>query len=151
MTGGGGRKLNYAATSSYVAISTDSSILEEFLRNSDGQKKPLRETSGLTSAAAKVGGFSTGWFGYQNQKETTRVVFESLRKSASISNAPQMLAPGIPAFVPESAFKEWMDFSLLPPFDQISKYFNFSVYSMTSNPNGFTFKIFAPVPPELRK
>ncbi|HET7624152.1 MAG TPA: hypothetical protein VFM25_02715 [Verrucomicrobiae bacterium] len=150
VTGGGGRKLYYAATSSYVAISTDSAMLEEFLRNSDGQKKPLRETPGLTAAAAKIGGFNSGWFGYENQKKTTRAVFELLRKSGSDSKSPQMLAPGIPAYVPENAFKEWMDFSLLPPFDQIAKYFNFSVYSMSANPDGFMFKIFAPVPPELR-
>ncbi|HHY84140.1 MAG TPA: hypothetical protein GYA07_01195 [Verrucomicrobia bacterium] len=146
---GTSQTLHCAATASYLAVSTDVSILEAFLRNTEGQQKPLRELAGITEATARVGGSSSGWFGYENQRETTRAVIEMLRKSASDDSEP-MLAPGIPAFRPESAFQEWFDFSLLPPFDRIAKYFHYSVYSAGSNVDGIWIKVFAPVPPQLR-
>jgi hypothetical protein len=141
--------LHYAASGSYVAITTEPSMLEEYLRSSDSQQKKLRETPGLAEATAKVGGSSTGLFGYENQAETTRTMFELLRKSAASTNSNA--APGIPAWNPESAFEKWMDFSLLPSFDKIAKYFYFTVYSASANAEGFTFKIFAPSPPSLKK
>ena len=33
-----------------------------------------------------------------------------------------------------SQFKDWFDFSLLPPFDALAKYFNFSVWVAASPP-----------------
>lgn len=143
--------LYYAPSASYVAITTDVSMLEEYLRNSDNQQKALRDTPGLSDAIAKAGGSSTGWFGYENQVETTRSVLEVLKKSATESKEQPMLAPGIPAFIPESSLKEWFDFSLLPPFEKISKYFHFSVYSGSANVDGLSIKFFSPVPPALKK
>ncbi len=142
--------LSYAASGNYVAMSTDAALLEEYLRSSDSPQKALREMSGLGDATSKVGGSSTGFFGYENQAETTRAAFEVLRKGSS-SNDESMLAPGIPAFVPESQFKEWVDFSLLPPFEKVAKYFYFAVYSGSANKDGITFKMYSPVPPSLRK
>ena len=142
--------LSYSASGNYLAISTDAASLEEFLRSSDSPQKALRETPGLTEATSKVGGSSTGFFGFENQAETTRAAFEVLRKAGN-SKDESMLAPGIPAFVPESQFKEWIDFSLLPPFEKVAKYFHFAVYSGSANKDGITFKAFSPVPPTLRK
>ena len=48
-------------------------------------------------------------------------------------------------------FKDWMDFSLLPPYDKVSKYFGFDVYTVSSTPDGLLFKMYAPVPAALRK
>jgi hypothetical protein len=145
-----GATLSYAASGSYVAISTETTLLEEYLRSSDGEQKSLREAPGLTEAAAKVGGTSTGWFVYENQAETTRAALEILRKSAANTD-PKMLAPGLPAFTPENPFKEWMDFSLLPEFEKIAKYFYFSVYAGNASADGLTFNVFSPVPPQLKK
>jgi len=55
---------------------------------------------------------------------------------------------GIPT--PDKTIKEWMDFSLLPPYEKIAKYFYFTVYAGGSSVDGLTFKMFAPVPPALR-
>jgi hypothetical protein len=146
------RTLHYSPGTGYLAITTDVSLLEEYLRSGESQQKALRETPGLEDAIAKVGGSATGWFGYHNQAETTRAAFEVLKKSASSSDKVEpSLAPGIPAFVPQDQFKDWMDFSLLPPFEKVAKYFNFSVYSGSANVDGITFKVFTPVPPQLRK
>ena len=50
----------------------------------------------------------------------------------------------------EKSIKDLMDFSLLPPFERISKYFYFSVYGASATSEGLTFKMFAPVPPALK-
>jgi hypothetical protein len=145
------RTLSYVASGGYVAISTDDSMLEQYLRSSDSQQKALRETPGLTDAIAKLGGSSAGVFGYENQAETTRALFEALRNNASTNSSSSATLPGLGGLPNADSFKDLMDFSLLPPFDKISKYFSFSVYSASANSDGLTFKMFAPVPPGLRK
>jgi hypothetical protein len=148
----GPKTLSYSATGGYVAMSTDVSILEEFLRSSESQSKALHETAGLKDASQKVTSTGTGLFGYENHAETMRAVFESLRKggnSAASPGAPNPIsALGIPT--PDKTIKEWMDFSLLPPYEKIAKYFYFTVYAGGSSVDGLTFKMFAPVPPALR-
>jgi hypothetical protein len=49
------------------------------------------------------------------------------------------------------SFKDWMDFSLLPPFDKVSKYFGIEVYTTSLNQDGLMFKMYAPVPAALKK
>lgn len=153
--GRGPRTLSYAASSGYVAFSTDASMIEEYLRSGDSQQKALRETPGLTDAIAKAGGSSTGMLSYENQVETTRAEFEALRNSAastsegSPSAAAMML--GLGSLPNAGSFKDLMDFSLLPPFDKISKYFGFSVYTLSSTPDGMLLKMYEPVPASLRK
>lgn len=147
------KTLSYAASGGYVAMSTDASILEEFLRSSESQNKTLRETSGLKEASGKVTSPGTGLFGYENHSETMRTVFESLRKgnnSAASPGAPNPITGALGIGSPDKTIKEWMDFSLLPPYEKIAKYFYFTVYSGGASVDGLTFKMFAPVPPALR-
>ena len=146
------RSLSYAASSGYVALTTDDSILEAYLRSSEGQQKALRDMPGLAEATAKVGGTSSGWFGYENQVETSRFLLEALRRSSAAgTNATNKPAWAGPALFPGAdTVKDWLDFSLLPAFDSIAKYFYFTVYTVGTNPDGFTFKMFAPVPPQLK-
>jgi hypothetical protein len=44
-----------------------------------------------------------------------------------------------------------MDFTLLPAYDKVAKYFSYTVYSGSVNGDGLTFKLFSPVPPQLKK
>jgi hypothetical protein len=148
------RTLNYAASGGYVALTTDASILEEYLRSSESQSKALRDTAGFVDAAAKVGGTSTGWFGYENQAQTARVMIEALRKTSGVStneSNPDSSSgsTGFPGA--GNGYRDWLDFSLLPPFDKIAKYFHFTVYSAGANAEGFALKMFAPMPPALKK
>jgi hypothetical protein len=53
--------------------------------------------------------------------------------------------------LPEQKLKEWIDFSLLPSYDKIAKYYGFVVSAGQTSVNGITFRLFAPVPPELLK
>ena len=145
------RTLNCAASGGYVAVSTDAAMLEEFLRSSSSEGKTLRETAGLTEAAQKVIGPGIIWFGYKNQLDSMRTTFDLLKKKpGSVTNSAVNLLPalfGIPN--PEPAFRGLMDFSLLPPFDRIAKYFHFSVYGGSATVQGLTLKFFSPSPPKL--
>jgi hypothetical protein len=140
--------INYAASGGYLALAIDPSILEEYLRSSESHQKALRDSAGLSDAAARAGGFNTGWFGFENQSESVRVVVEALRKAAEADTNASPRAMPLP-FGKE--VKEWLDFSLLPPFDKIARYFSISTYTISENVDGISFKMFAPTPPQLKK
>jgi len=147
------RTLSCAASGSYVAMSTDASLLEEYLRSSESQAKALREKSGLLEAAQKVGGMGTGLFTYENDVDTMRGAFAAAKNDpgASTNGIGPNVLPGLPGITgPEATLKEWMDFSLLPAFDKVAQYFYFSVCAASANVDGLTLKVFAPAPPALR-
>jgi len=145
------RSLYCAASGGYVALTTDASMIEAYLRSADSKARPLRETAGLAAAAQRVGGAGNGLFSYQNQREVMRETLTTLKKSskdnptyggANASSALRFASP-------EKIFSEWMDFSLLPDFDKVSKYFYFSVTSGNVTADGLSFKVYTPRPPQL--
>ncbi len=154
MTKDGTRKnksYHYSASGGYVVVSSDVSMLEEYLRGNSG--KSLAETPGFAEAAQKVGGMGTGLFCYENQRETTRAALEILKKdSGNVANlfSSSPFAGRLGIGEDGGKFKEWIDFSLLPPFDQIAKYFYLSVWSGNMTADGMQIKIFTPVSPQLR-
>ena len=127
-------------------------MLEEFLRSGETKPKTLRETAGLTEAAEKVGGTGTGLFSFDNNSETLRLMFDAARQNPdTLAKAISPLS-GVPGAPDQSKeLKEWFDFSLLPPFDKVAKYFHFTVSAGSVSADGLTYKIFAPPPPELKK
>ena len=124
----------------YAAFTSDSGILEEFLRSSDGKTKPLIALPGLADAFQRVGGTSGGLAGYQNQRETMRTTFRLL-KSANDANLLMKMFP--------PAVHEWLDFTLLPDYEAVSKYFYISVFAGSTTPTGTTINVFTPRPPQL--
>ena len=144
------RVLSYAASGSYVAFSTDTALLEEYLRAADA--RPLRELPGLAQAAEKVGGMGTGLFGFENQQESMRVTFEALKKEAA--SIDDLLSgsriAGKLAGDEDKKFKGWFDFSLLPEFDRVAKYFHIAVWSGSVTTDGISFRWFSPAPPAAR-
>ena len=142
-SGGGtaqSRSLYVSSSGGYVALSTDSAILEEYLRSAQGQNKPLRENAGLQNAVQHLGGAGGGMFGYENQRETMRLAFKAAKNTAAADNMLKMFPP---------TTREWLDFSLLPDFDAVSKYFYISTFAGNANSEGLTFKFFVPRPPTL--
>jgi hypothetical protein len=123
----------------YLAISKNTGILEEYLRSADGKAKSLRDQPGIADAASHIGGTGGGLFSYENQRETMRSTFKLLKNSDENSGL-QMLPP---------AFRDWADFSLLPDFDPVAKYFYLSVFGGNADANGLTLKVFTPRPPQL--
>ena len=102
--------------------------------------KPLGETAGLAEAAQRVGGTGGGMFGYQNQRETMRQSFKLLKNASEANSAMKMFPP---------AFREWVDFALLPDYSAVQKYFYMSVFAGNANADGLTMKVFTPRPPQL--
>lgn len=134
-----------SSTSGYVALSTDAPTLEEYLRSGAKPPKPLSGTPGLIDAAQQVGGVGGGLFGYQNQSETMRFLFKLLK------GQPSAGAGGLsPLAVLPQALRDWLDFSLLPDYDQVSKYFGISVYAGNTTVDGLSFKAFAPRPTGMK-
>jgi len=145
--------LSYAASGGYLAMSTDDAMLETFLRSGDNTGKALRDAAGLADAAQKIGGMSTGLFGYQNTSETVRTTLESLKNDSGTVGKVLAMTPFAAKFNGKDGkgLKDWVDFSLLPPFDQIAKYFYFAVYSGSVDAEGLSYKMFVPTPPQLKK
>lgn len=149
-----GRSLNYAASGGYVVFSSENAMLEEYLRSTEGNGKSLRDLPGLNEAAQKVGGMGTGFFAMENQSETARVALEILRKDSGAAGAlfgASPLGGRLGVADDGKGFKEWFDFSLLPPYASIAKYFYLGVYSGTVTADGMNFKLFTPTPPQLKK
>ena len=146
------KSLHYCASGGYVAISMDVAMLEEYLRSNTG--KSLRDAAGLAESAQKAGGMSTGIFAFENQRETTRAALDILKKEsgtlANLFNASP-LAERLGVNETSGKFKDWVDFSLLPPFDQIAKYFYITVMSVGQSAEGYSLKMYSPVPPGLKK
>ena len=145
---------SFAGSGGYVALSGDSEILEEFLRSNDSKGKTLNDTAGLADAAQKAGGMGTGLFGFDNQNLGLRALLEMLRQQPVTLQDILGSAHGLPASVntgdQAAKLREWADFSLLPSYDALSRYFYFSVYAGGFSPEGFTMNFFAPTPPKLR-
>ncbi len=135
------RVIEISASGGYVAFANDAAILEEYLRSAESTAKSLKDLPGLTEAAQEAGGMSTGVFSFQNQRESVRAAWEALRSGGSIEKL-------IPTITPKAATEaaEWLDFSLLPPFEQVSQHFGIAVSAGAWNPTGFQLRTFAPTP-----
>jgi hypothetical protein len=149
----GSQEFCFAAGGGYAALSSDSSMLEAYLRSAEASTKPLRELPGLNEAAQRVGGMDTGFFAYQNQSELVRAWLDSTKRESAaldklLSLAPLPASKGGQSDDPKNV-KDWIDASLLPPFDRIAKYFSFGVYSLSSTSEGLSWKGFIPAPPQL--
>ncbi len=142
--------LNYTAGSGYVTFSTDTALIEEFIRSAESPGKPLREAAGLADAAQRVGGFGTGVFCYENQAESMRVAFELFKKQPPATGGSltgsNPLTSALPFASAEKSWRAWMDFSLLPDFAKVSRYFTLSVWAASTTTEGTSFKFFTPAP-----
>ena len=110
-------------------MSTDASLLEEYLRKHQTPAQALRDKPGLLDAAQKVGGMGTGLLSYQNEANTMRGALESAKNDpvAATNGIAQRLSPACRASPGGDNLQPWMDFSLLPPFDKVAQYFSFTI------------------------
>ena len=135
------RLLEVAASGGFVALSAQPAMLEEFLRSADGGGKSLKDLPALTESAQKVGGMGMGLLGYEDMKESVRAVWEAMRQSGGLDKA----LPGGDAKSTKEMAK-WVDVTLLPPFEQVAKYFGPTVYAGGWDPRGFQLKAYSPTP-----
>ena len=151
------RSLYCAASGGYVAVTSDVAMLEEYLRSNTGQVRPLRETAGLAEAAQRVGGAGNGLFGYQNQLKDARAKFARLKLAPSDQTEGLSLVTGLDETIaglllqmpPVRDLCNGMDFSRLPDYDPVAKYFYFSVSGGGATADGLSFQMFSPRPPKM--
>lgn len=143
--------LNLVASGGYLAIITDTGLVEEYLRSGENKPKPLAEKAGLADASQKVGGMGTGLFGYQNDAENMRVLIEALKGNADFLAKAFSMSPIPLDGDKEKMFKEWLDLSLLPPYEKISRYFNHTVFAGSMSADGYQLKVYTPTPPQMRQ
>jgi hypothetical protein len=147
----GNRSLSLTTASGYLALSMDSTILEEFLRSGDNPGKPLRETPGLADAARQIAAGGSSSFGFENQRETMRTTFALFKQFASSdTNSPVSATSTLGLLQGKRFFKDWADVSLLPDYNLVAKYFYFAVSAGSATPDGLSLKVFAPAPPDLK-
>jgi hypothetical protein len=148
-------KIVLSASGGYVLISSDEAAVEEYLRSAETPARALRETPGLLEAAAKITGPGTMVCGFQNQLELARLRFEAAKRVADATNGVTSgltpVSESLGFELPEDSLSGWIDYSLLPSFDVIAKYYSFMVYSAGGNVDGLNFKVFLPTPPGLKK
>ena len=145
------RSLHYCASGGYGLFSAEASTLEDFLRAGDGKGGALREFPGLAEAAQKVGGMGTGGFTFENEAATWRARLEALRNAST--SAAQLFGQTkwgnrLPAESQQLA--GWFDGATLPPFEQIARYFHFTVSTLAATPEGLVIRAYWPTPPGLR-
>jgi hypothetical protein len=82
-----------------------------------------------------------------------RSVFEALKANPNFLEEAFLSPLGLKPTGDEKAksLKDWVDFSLLPPFDRIAKYLYLSVYAGKLSSEGFSLKVFSPTPPQMKQ
>jgi len=128
-------RLEYVGSGGYVAFSRQPAMIEEYIRSSDGVGKSLKENSEMTAAAEKVGGLGTGFFAYENQRESMRSMWGMLRNDGLAKSG-----------MGGGEFAELFDFKKLPEFDQVRKFFGISVTAGLMDAQGVHLQSFAPTP-----
>ena len=144
---------HYAAGGSYVALSDDAAMIDDYLGSGEGARRALRDQPGLAEAARRAGGTNTGFFSYENTSESAQALFASAGKNSLNAGAilGAMKLGGRLGLGREGGFLTWVDSSLLPPFERVAKYFYLNVTTLSQNADGLTFKFLAPLPPPLQK
>lgn len=133
--GGKGGRMEMASASGYAVFSGTPALLEEVLRSAESPGKSLRDDPALVRAAEKVGGFGTGIFGYENQRETMRSQWEFLRTG------------GLANVMGDGGAADWaqmFDFKLLPEYGQVAKHFGIAVFSGSTDAQGTHFRFYGP-------
>jgi hypothetical protein len=133
--GGKGGKMEMASTSGYAVFSATPALIEEVIRSAESPGKSLKDDPAMTRAAEKVGGFGTGIFGYENQRETMRSQWEFLRTG------------GLANLMGDGGAADWaqmFDFKLLPDYGKVSQHFGIAVFSGVTDAQGMHFRFYGP-------
>ena len=151
------RKMHLSHSGSYVLIANDEAVLEEYLRGAESPVKPLREVPGVLEAIQKVSDAGTSLVVFENQQETQRVLYETMKTTFAEADKGEEVSGMTPIpetfgmAMPQQSIKAWFDYSLLPPFDDVAKYYGYVVFAGSANVDGLTLKVFTPTPVGLRQ
>jgi hypothetical protein len=132
--GGEQTAFHLTTTSNYVVVSETGAAMDLFLA---GSTNGLASLTGVTEVSAMAGGTTNGVFGLLRHGESLRATWEGLRTAKSLES---LMPPGTTSLEAVQAVETWADFKLLPPFEQISRYWTLGAVSGGSDPQGFRFR-----------
>ena len=142
----------------YLVIGTDRERVEDFIRGGS-KADSLAETAGFRRAAEAAGGLGTGWLFYQNPVSTMKMMLQAVKSDPELvdkligANAA-LPSPSEPDEVPAGPDraelkKQIADYvRLLPDFDTLAKYMNFSIGTVSTEKGGILLRSFTPEPAE---
>ena len=145
--------LYYAAGGNHVVLSTDTAMVEEFLRGCEARPKMLAQLPGLARARQAVTVPGATAFGYWNDAERARLGLARLQRDSGALSGWVALLP-LPELVAEPLLESlnvsgFLEAALLPPYERLGGYFHYSVYGLSVGSEGVTLKFFSPTPPGL--
>lgn len=153
----GTKYLHITTGRGYLVIGTDRERVEDFVRGGS-KADSLGEIPGFRQAAESAGGLGTGWLVYQNPVNTLKMMITAVKNDPGAIEklfGPAafrtiFIAPGsMPGKEAEGkTMKEQIVeyVQLLPAFDTLVKYLNFSVSTMSTEREGILFRNFTPEP-----
>lgn len=148
--GGVGADFCMAADGDYLVFSMDERTLEDYLRGPSPSQRSLRSVPGLSQAVQALGSEKLTFFHYDNAVDLVRRFWELGRENSDLLSEG-FAAGGLGGSQsPFDGFGDLADFSALPPFDRVAKYFHFSVGGGSSDAQFLNYRFFRPTPPQLR-
>lgn len=140
--------LHMVVDEGYLIFSMDEQTMKSYLRSSSETHRSLRKMPGLKQATAALGPEKLTSFRYDDPAKVIGMFWELVRKN------PNFLAEDWKASadfdIRESPFgAEFL--SALPPFEQVAKYFPFSVSGSSSDAHFINYRLFMPTPMQLRQ
>ena len=138
-----------APVKGYLAFSMDEKTIEDYLRGPSASQKSLRRVAGLAEASAALGRGPLTSFRYDNAAELVNNIWELGRENPDLI-AGSLAGAAMVAPQPIGGLEPLTDFSSLPPFERVAKYFHYSVGGSSSDSQYLNYRWFRPTPPALK-
>ena len=146
--------LYITADDSHLMVATEEGILADHLRGSLSESsQSLRDREGMAEAVRALGSDSLINFNYFNLSLFVADPWDGLRRSTDSISGFNSSGPGMDPFqamTPEQVLSQIpLDFTLLPPFAEVARYFNFQVSGASSNSGYISYRFYTPFSPDL--
>ena len=136
-----------AVDKGYLVFSMDERILKDYLRSSSEPQSPLRDSAGFRQASAVLGPEKLTFFRYDNPVGWIGRIWEFARENPDFLSEEMIGSEAPPGDADIAAL---LDFSALPPFEQVAKYFHFTVSGGNSDAQFLNYRFFMPMPPQIQ-
>lgn len=136
VTGRGGPHTAFHLTTltNYVVVAETGEAMDLFLA---APTNGLASAPGLGDVAKQVGGTTQGVFGYTDHRANMRPTWEALRTAKGLDS---LMPAGTTSLEAVQAVETWADFRLLPPFEQVERYWTVGGMGGGSDAAGFRFR-----------
>lgn len=125
-----------AATASHVVIADSASLIEAFIRNPENAAPSLATRPDFAAAAARVGGFNSGLFAYEDASVFGRTEWEALRKG----DLESLGTFGITFLSLLGPAAGCLEFERLPPYDAVKSHPNVFLMGGATDAAGYRLR-----------